>query len=121
MARGMMTNLSTPAFLVDRAGTLVFFNTAAARLLGVSYEEAGVMPEEDWATRFAPATPEGEPLTADALPLAVAVSEGRPAYQTMRIKGPDGASRSIEVTAFPIVGRQGQTGAMAIFWNHRPG
>ncbi len=30
MARGLMSNLTTPAFLVDEAGTLVFYNEGAA-------------------------------------------------------------------------------------------
>lgn len=119
MAQGMMANLSTPAFLVDGAGTLVFFNAAAGRLLGVAYEEAGVMPPYEWARRFCPQTTDGEPLDLDALPLAIALSEGRPAYRAMRIKAADGAARLIEVSALPIVGRRGQTGAMAIFWEGR--
>ena len=119
MAQGMMANLSTPTFLVDQAGTLIFFNAPAARLLGVSYEEAGVMPEEEWRTRFSPESPEGEILRADELPLAIAVSEGRPAHRELEITGADGVRRAIEVTAFPIVGLRGQTGAMAIFWNGR--
>ena len=119
MAQGLMANLSTPAFLVDQAGTLVFFNLSAGRLLGVSYEEAGVMPPEEWASRFAPVSEDGEPLPAAELPLAIAVSDGRPSHRSMRIHGADGAERLIEVSAFPIVGRTGQTGAMAIFWSGR--
>ncbi len=119
MAQGMMAHLTTPAFLVDRAGTLIFFNESAGRLLGESYEEAGAMPAEVWAERFAPTTPEDEPLAPNQLPLSIAVTEGRPAHRPMRIVGADGVTRAIEATAFPIVGRQGQTGAMAIFWNGR--
>jgi len=119
MAQGMMAHLSTPAFLVDRAGTLIFFNAAAGRLLGETYEEASALPADVWAARFSPTTPEDEPLAAHELPLSIAVAEGRPAHRPMRIVGADGVNRAIEVTAFPIVGRQGQTGAMAIFWNGR--
>ena len=43
LARGLMSNLTTPAFLVDPDGTLVFFNEAAGELLGLRYEEAGPM------------------------------------------------------------------------------
>ena len=53
MARGFMANLSTPAFLVDRDGVLVFYNEAA---------------------------------------------------------------EEIEATAFPVIGRSGLSGAIAIFW-----
>jgi PAS domain-containing protein len=119
MAQGMMAHLITPALLVDHAGTLVFFNAPAARLLGVSYEEAGAMPPEEWAGRFSPETADGEPLSLEQLPISIALAEGRPTYLAMRIHAADGAMRSIEVSAFPIVGRRGQTGALAIFWNGR--
>lgn len=117
MAQGMMANLSTPAFLVDTAGRLVFLNAPASRLLGVSYEDAVAIAAEDWGSRFNAATEEGEPLQFGELPLAIAVSEGRPAHRVMNIVGADGVSRTIEVSAFPIVGLHGQSGAMAIFWN----
>ncbi len=115
MAQGMMANLSTPAFLVDAVGTLVFFNASAARILGISYEDAGAMSPADWASRFSPEA-DGEPLKPEELPLSIALAEGRPAYRAMKIIGSEGQSQPIEVSAFPIVGRRGQTGAMAIFW-----
>src|SRR5436309_3102501 len=46
MARGFVANLTTPAFLVDQAGVLVFFNEAAGELLGVQFEEAGPIAAE---------------------------------------------------------------------------
>ena len=116
MAQGMMAHLITPALLVDRVGTLVFFNTPAARLLGVSYEEAGAMPPEEWAGRFSPQAADGQPLSPEQLPISIALAEGRPTYMGMRIHAADGVVRPIEVSAFPIVGRRGQTGALAIFW-----
>jgi hypothetical protein len=35
----------------------------------------------------------------------------------MRIRPAVGDPRDIEVTAFPVAGRSGQTGALAIFWD----
>jgi len=35
----------------------------------------------------------------------------------MRIHSADGDDRTIEVTAFPVVGHDGQSGAIAIFWS----
>ena len=43
LARNLLTSISTPAFLVDGEGTLVFYNEAAAAVLGRSFEEAGQM------------------------------------------------------------------------------
>jgi PAS domain-containing protein len=117
LARGLMSNLTTPAFLVDVGGALVFFNDAAARLLGVRFEEAGPMGPRDWGTRFAPVDGAGKPVPVSELPLLVALHEERPLHRRMRISSAIGAARDIEVSAFPIVGAEGVRGAMAIFWD----
>jgi PAS domain-containing protein len=45
-ARSLIATLSTAAFLVDEKGTLLYYNAAAAELLGVRFEDAGEMPAE---------------------------------------------------------------------------
>ena len=117
MARGLMSNLTTPAFMVDGEGTLIFFNEAAGDILGLQYEEAGPMPAEEWGTRFEPLDTEGRAVPVEDLPLAIAVREARAAHRPLRIRSAQGEVRDIEITAFPIVGREGQTAAMAIFWD----
>ena len=112
-----MSNLATPAFLVGNDGTLVFYNEAAADLLGVGFEEAGPMPAQEWGTRFEPIGPDGNELPLEELPLSIALSEGRAAHREMHIRSATGDDRSIEVTAFPIVGHAGPSGAIAIFWS----
>jgi PAS domain-containing protein len=117
LARGFVSNLATPAFLVGSDGTLVFYNEAAADLLGVGFEEAGPMPAQEWGTRFDPVGADGSPLAVEDLPLAIALNHARPAHREMRIHAADGDDRTIEVTAFPVVGHDGQSGAIAIFWS----
>ena len=116
MARGFTSNLATPAFLVDDSGNLIFFNEAAGEILGVRFEEAGSMGPDEWGGRFEPTAPDGTPLPIEELPLAIALSQGRAAHSPMRIRSSRGQSRDIEVTAFPVVGRAGLRGAIAIFW-----
>jgi PAS domain-containing protein len=117
MARGFTSNLATPAFLVDDVGNLIFFNEAAGELLGVRFEEAGTMGPDDWGTRFAPTALDGRPLALEELPLAIALDQCRPAHSPMRIRSSHGEVHEIEVTAFPVVGRSGPRGAIAIFWD----
>jgi PAS domain-containing protein len=117
LARGFVSNLATPAFLVGADGTLVFYNEGAADLLGVGFEEAGPMPAQEWGTRFHPVASNGKELALEDLPLAIALKEGRPAHREMRIHSAEGDDRTIEVTAFPVVGHDGQSGAIAIFWS----
>lgn len=117
LARGLMSNMSTPAVLVDVAGAVVFFNDAAARVSGLRFEEAGAMTVEQWTTRFAATGEEGQPIPVDDLPLLIALHRERPAHRRMRIRAATGESREIEASAFPIVGNEGVVrGAMAVFW-----
>jgi PAS domain-containing protein len=116
MARGLMANLSTPAFLVDQRGVLVFFNEAAGEILGLSFEEAGPMESDEWSARFEPKGPNGESVDVEKLPLGIALLEGRPAHAPLRITSSGGRDEEIQATAFPLIGPSGQSGALAIFW-----
>ena len=118
LARGLASSIATPMFLVDKGGTLVYYNEAAEQILGQTYAEAGEMSPEEWGTAFAPEDPDtGDKLDPQALPLTVALSERRPAHRRMAITGIDGERRRINVTAFPFFARTDEfVGAVAIFW-----
>lgn len=115
-ARTLTSRLTTASFLVDRDGTLVYFNDSAAELLGISFEEAGRMKPGTWGTRFRPREPNGRELPIEDLPLAIAVRSGRPGFARMEITGANGADHLIEVAAFPIMSGNAQQGSVAIFW-----
>ncbi len=116
LARNLMSSLSTPAFLVDEDGVVVFYNEAAGALLGRRFEEAGRMGPEEWGSAFGPFDEAGAPIPLEDLPLTVALREGHPAHSSFRIRSLRGAEHEIEVSAFPIVTTEGARGAMAIFW-----
>jgi PAS domain-containing protein len=115
-ARNLMTGLSTPAFLVDEDGVLVFYNEAAGGLLGRRFEEVGRMAPEEWVVAFGPFSAEGEPLELERLPLTIALRRGRPAHSRVWIRALDGRDHEIHVSAIPITTTAGTHGAMAIFW-----
>ena len=109
--------LAVPIFLVDPAGTLLYYNEPAEFLLGERYDETGEMPLEEWGTVFSPTDRSGMPLAPEALPLAIAVQQGHPAHGQISITGLDGVARHLSVTAFPLVGQSNRNlGAVAIFW-----
>ena len=116
LARGLVSNLVTPGFLVDEAGRLLFYNDAAGELLGVRFEEVGEMEPEEWGTRFEPVGLDGRPIPVEELPLSRALG-GEPAHAEMRITSATGEMSEIEVTALPIFGTGGQRGALALFWS----
>ena len=111
-----MTGLSTPAFLVDEEGAVVFYNDAAGTVLGRRFEETGRMGPEEWGTAFGPLDTSGKPLSVEELPLTIALRQGRPAHSRLRIRALDGKQHEIHVSAIPIVTMEGLRGAMAIFW-----
>ena len=117
LARNLMSALSTPAFLVDEGGVLVFYNEAAGMLLGKRFEELGAVSAEEWGSLFGPFGEDGGPIPYDELPLVVAVRNGRPAHATFAIRSVDGADHTVEVSAFPILTAHGSRGAIAVFWS----
>jgi PAS domain-containing protein len=117
LARNLITSISTPAFLVDEAGMLLFYNEAAGALLGASFEESGRMAASEWLQTFGPIDELGEPIPMDELPLTRALRDGRPAHADFRIRSTRGDQHAIEASAFPIVGSDSaSSGAMIIFW-----
>ena len=116
LARNLLTALSTPAFLVDEGGVLVFYNEAAGALLGKRYEELGTVGPEEWGSIFGPFDDEGDPLPYDELPLVIAVRNGHPAHADFEIRSTDGTRHTVEVSAFPILTAHGSQGAIAVFW-----
>jgi len=116
LARNFLTSLTTPAFLVDKAGTLLFYNEAAGALLGISFEESARMPASEWGKAVGPFGEDGEPLSIEDLPTTKALRRGRPAHGQYRVRSLKGDEYEIEVSALPIEADEGQQGAMILFW-----
>jgi PAS domain-containing protein len=116
LARNLLTSISTPAFLVDKDASLVFYNEAAGALLGRSFEDVGRMSPEEWTSTYGPFDANGKPVDLDELPTTRAVRDGRPAHAVFTIRAAKG-TREIESSAFPIVAsEEGSSGAMIFFW-----
>jgi len=119
LIRHLASRLAVPVFVVDQAGDLVFFNEPAEGVLGRRFEEIRSMPFEDWTTAFLPS--DGDAIAVDDLPLVVALRRGVPAHRRFEIQAADGAKRTIEATAFPLLATGGETvGAVAMFWEIAP-
>jgi PAS domain-containing protein len=117
LARNLLTSISTPAFLLDDDAAVVFYNEAAAALLGRSFEEAGRMEAAQWTEAFGPLDGSGSPVQVDALKATASIRAGRPAHAEFTIRTAGGELRSIEASAFPIVANEGgASGAMVLFW-----
>ena len=115
LARNLMTSLSTPAFLTDESGLLIFYNEAAGHLLGRRFEDVRSAGAAVWE-HIGPFDRDGGHVPIDELPLTIALRNGSPAHAGLRIRAFDGAEHDIEVSALPIVSAEGARGAMAFFW-----
>lgn len=117
LLRQWASYVATPVWIMGVDGSLLYYNEAAEPVLGQPFDEAGEMPGEWLANMFQTVALDGSPLTADELPINIALTQRRPAHLPMKMKGLDGPWRMIEVTAFPIegVGKR-HLGAVAIFW-----
>jgi PAS domain-containing protein len=118
LMRQLASHLTTPVFIVDAEGVLVFYNEPAEAILGHSYEVNGEMPMEEWSVAFRPTREDGRPVAPAELPLVIAVKERRPAYLSpVIIVGGDDTPRRIAVAAFPLQGQRDRLlGAAAILW-----
>ncbi len=116
LTRQLAGYLATPIFVVDREGSLLFYNEPAEALLGRRFDEAGPLPMAEWSTSFTQRADDGSPLRPEDLPLVIAVRERRPTHRTLWITADDGVARHLGVTAFPLEGEGGHLGAVAIFW-----
>lgn len=117
LARDLAENLATPIFVVDAAGTLVFYNEPAEEILGQRFAETGELAAAEWGSIWVPKEPDGTPMQMQDMPIGIALQQRRPAHRSMRIKGLDGVSRLIQVSAFPLLASATEfSGAVAIFW-----
>ncbi len=117
VARSFATKLATPTSIADARGDLVFFNDAAAAVIGRSYVDVGKLPASRWQELFQPRTMDEEPLTVEQTPGGIALLERRPVHDSFAFNGLDGREREITVTAFPLFSHPDEVvGVMSIFW-----
>jgi PAS domain-containing protein len=120
LARELAANLATPMFLIDEAGSFVFCNEAAELMLGRSFGELGVMTANQFGGMLEVRGLDGEPLRPRDSPPGRAFYNREPAHQSLLIRTLDGLEREIEVTAYPLFGRDEEMhGVLTVFWETR--
>jgi len=117
LARELASNLATPMFLIDARGILVFYNDAAALLLGKPFGELGEIPAEEFGAVLDLATVSGESIRRRDSPAGVAFFERRPAHATVFATAYDGTRRAYQATAYPLFATEDEMhGVVAVFW-----
>jgi PAS domain-containing protein len=119
LARNLISTLSTPAFLVDPQGVVVFYNEAAGDFLGIHYEETGKIPLSEWRRRIEPVDEHGVAVADAHMPIEVALRERRPVHVTHRIRAADRVERTVDMLGLPLIGADDRPeGAVGVFWPH---
>ena len=115
LARNLISIISLAAVLVDIEGALVYYNEAAAEAIGSRFEERGRISRAEWSAELGPFDAEGRPIPYEQLPLTNALRDGRPASGRF-FMGVEGGLLEIVASALPLVGPNGNNGAMVVFW-----
>lgn len=117
LTRHWASHLTTPIFLVDPEGNLLYFNEAAEYILGRRFAETGKMGIDEWSIAFKMADDDNVPLSREELPLTIALTECRPVHRSLWLVGLDKVRRHIRTTCIPLIGQSERfMGAVALFW-----
>jgi PAS domain-containing protein len=117
LARELASNLSTPMFLMDAAGNLVYFNDAAEQLIGRPFAEVGQISASDFGEVLELTDCDGQPLRRRDSPAGIAFFRRQPAHLTLMATGYDGVRRKVHATAYPLFGAgEEMHGVVNVFW-----
>jgi PAS domain-containing protein len=114
LARNMIEALDVPGYLTGGDGELLAVNEAAEELTGHQLDEFGRLAPDHWNS-LAPRDHDGVPLSADRLPLTVALRRGTPAQGRFYVRARDGLVE-VDATAFPLCDELDLRGAVVLFW-----
>ena len=117
LARELAANLATPMFLLDSRGILVYYNDAAALLIGRPYAEMGEITAAEFGAMLQVTSTDGVPLRRRDTPSGIAFFQHRPAHMTLFATSYNGQRRLLDATAYPLFGVSGEMhGVVSVFW-----
>ncbi len=117
LARELAANLATPMFLIDGDGQLAYCNDAAELMLGRTFGELGSMTAGEFGAMLDLHDLGGDRLRRRDTPSGRAFLERVPAHQRLLATTLDGTRREVEVTAYPLFGKDEEMhGVLTVFW-----
>jgi PAS domain-containing protein len=120
LARNLVSRITLAALLIDTDGVIVYFNDAAGELIGRRFEEVGPLGRDAWNAEFGPFDEFGAVVPTGDLPVGVALREGLPVTDRVRLKLRDEELVEVEVSALPFNTVEGLQGALVVFWRADP-
>lgn len=117
LTRQWASIIDYPIWLMDLEGNLIYYNEPAEKMLGLRYEISGIVFANELQKFFKTADIDGKAISADSLPINIALKGQNPEHKKFKVNSLDGTLKWIESTAFPLLGQGGKCiGAMSIFW-----
>jgi PAS domain-containing protein len=117
LARELVSNLATPTIIIDDRGWLVYLNEAAEETLQVTWAEIGELPVDEFSSKYAPRSLDGEePVPFETRPAGIALYERRAAHERLKITSADGEEREVGITAIPLFAHKDEFVGVVNFW-----
>ena len=117
LARELASNLATPMFLLNQDGVLVYFNDAAEQIIGKPFAEIGPVDAMEFSAIFRLSQLDGSPISRGLSPTGIAFLQRRPSHQELLATGLDGVRRTVQATAYPLIGASEELhGVVTVFW-----
>jgi len=121
LARELASNLSTPMFLLNQDGVLVYYNDAAEQIIGKPFAEVGAVDAMEFSAIFRLSQDDGTPISRGLSPTGIAFLQRRPSHQALLATGLDGVRRAVQATAYPLLGAgDALHGVVTVFWEGAP-
>ena len=121
LVRQLAGYLFVPVLVVDTAGTVIFYNEPAERILGVRFEETGRIDREEADRLVELSVDPAEGQDDPGRPLLTALQQRRPVHaRRWLLRRSDRVRLQVELTVFPIIDQEERVlGAMAMFWERQ--
>lgn len=109
--------LALPMFVLGPDGDLVFFNESAESILGLRFDETGMLGADEWVPLIQTMDETGAPQPGSQRPLIRALTSREPTNGKILIRAFDGQQHRLEGTSLPLVDLDDRlVGALGFFW-----
>lgn len=117
LLRQLASRLTVPTWMLDAEGNLLYYNDAAAPLIGTPFDDVGPFHAEEIREQFGLTDLDGNPLDDHDFPVAVTLAKHVPSHGELRYRGLNGRWRNVAVSTIPIEGQAGRfLGVLTVFW-----
>ena len=116
-AKHLAESVTTPMFLADAEGNLIFYNEAAEALLGKPFVDKGSLSPADWQRSFDVRDRDDHPFALESMASWMSVQNEQPSLGHIKFSSADGTDHLVATCAFPLFTEQERfEGALILFW-----